>query len=975
MLWGKNSVQEQEEQDFVSSFINNYGFTINSRDTHEYHSFILGHTRESFNDLEAHLAQQFALKGRMVICGYQEDAIPSYFTCVNRAIIDDEVSIKTKAGWQYSSGNLFGFATGFVLKDVNDLKYSANAQQLFEHNQPERVGIFDDRAEIFHRHAFGQSYQMLLHMRNLILKAIASNKPQRVIYLLRQLWKHMYSHGLSDGAKTIMATQDILFSIHYAHYILQSKLPLLKFFVGPDITYPIEILRCQKEEATKSAQRFVERFVPQLKPIGNNTTAFVFCSFVDGVGKSTLLGNIRNFAQYGTHFESYNRVDNSSSQRATVWKLRENVVIADLPAQASHFIIKPDGYVYVSIDTVKAIDDDRRSGLINHVKNNSEQLRQQFAVVMNKLDVNHNNHRLMPSEHDEPEIAYAKNLLTLGKPAQWIPFTFERKNFLFNLNAPTEIRVLQPIEGVHSYGLKVAEPEQMIFSKGISLPLCTKLFLEDLSNQLREHEVKNIVFVDFMSMYPRTSRENIRVNFIMQQVKYIFGDSFDIKKSLYKGFMQPQELYLLLKKYRIDVVRELVQETGLRWALFSLLQSNALANITHLPIEHLVPQLKGEFDELYKQHKDHLVDAAKRKIALEYEDLLKAFAFDRDFEAVVRFDFESVLEFSRLLRILCTQEIRNDYLNQLWTNIDEIQAIDKNPTIPDETKRKFIFPDGAPVEVLYTFDPECRNKLALKEFFQIVRAHWYPTIANLLKAQSVIDGSYTLREPAYCVPPLAVVRDEFGLIRVVRKQFPLISDEQELKSLRLEHTFFIREEMKKKSKLRWGVFLNSPICLDLKSIQSGAKLFAFGIGESDGQKNKNSISFLVDQFNYFNDPLKNNTLFMPATLLKKAIHEQNYWPALFQEIGNKGQSKLNKKCSADAARKCVRYLATLDMICKSVDAQIMIRKGNKEDFAAALELLEKITLPFYFETKFGSKLFDSYESIDPVISWEYTDDQ
>jgi hypothetical protein len=970
-LNAKNSLQLHEEQDFVSSFINNYGFTLNSRDTHEYHSFILGHTRESFSDLENHLARErFALQGRMVICGYQEDAIPSYYTSIYRSVIDDEVSIKTKAGWHFASGNLFGYVTGFVLKDVNDLLYGSKAQQVFEHNQPERVGLFDDRAEIFHRHAFGQAYPLLLQTRNQVLKAIAQKKPHSVIALLRELWKYIYARGISDGSKTTLATQDILFSIHYAQYLLQSKLPMLKFFVGPDITYPIEILRCQKEEATRSAQKFVSQFVAQLKPIQDGTTAYVFCSFVDGVGKSTLLGNIRNFARHGNMFDLYERVDNSSSQRATVWQLQDGVVIADLPAQASHFITKPDGFVYVSIDTVKAIGDDERAALISLVKNNGDQFKKEFKLLLNKLDEEHKNKKLLPCGGDESAVAYAKNLLTLGKEVQWIPFEYNSQQYLFNLRNSSEIRILQPLEGVHSYGLKVAEPEQMIFSKGIALPFSKELFLKDLSDQLREYNVKNIVFVDFMSMYPRTSRENIRVNFMIQQLKYIFGDLFDIKKSLYKGFMQPQELYLLLKKYRVDVVRELVQETGLRWALFLLLQRNTLENITHLPAEHLIPLLKAEFEDLYKNNKDHLMAVSKKKIAVEYEELLKAYVFDKEFESVVRFDFESVIHFSSLLRVLCAQEIRDDFLNTLWNGIDEIEAIDKAPSIADESKRKFIFSDGSPVEVLYTFDPECRNKLLLKEFFTILRAHWYPAIANLLKIAASTNDLFAEDEKAYRVPALAVVQDQFGLIRVVRKQLPIILDDQKLKDLKAEHTHFISELMAKKSKLRWGEFFGDRLCLDLKQIDSGAKLFAFGLKESVDKK-RNSISFLVDQFNYFNDPHKNNSFFMPTAVLKKSIIDQNYWHPIAQEMSDKGKG-IKNFCS-HAARKCCRYLATFDMLCKDLDAQIMTRKGNKDDFAASLELFEKITLPFYFDIKFSFKLFDSYESVEPVLAWEVLD--
>ena len=118
--------------------------------------------------------------------------------------------------------------------------------------------------------------------------------------------------------------------------------------------------------------------------------------------------------------------------------------------------------------------------------------------------------------------------------------------------------------------------------------------MKNLSDQLVEIGVKKIVFVDFISMYPRTSRENIRVNFLLQQLKYVFGPTFNVDKSFYKGFMQPQELYLLLKKDTQAVVQALIQETGLRLALFVLLQRNT-KNSALRHLERKKPSRGGEF--------------------------------------------------------------------------------------------------------------------------------------------------------------------------------------------------------------------------------------------------------------------------------------------------------------------------------------------------------------------------------------------
>ena len=151
----------------------------------------------------------------------------------------------------------------------------------------------------------------------------------------------------------------------------------------------------------------------------------------------------------------------------------------------------------------------------------------------------------MMNESDAPSLSYVKNCTILGvNTVKWIPFEYQHHHFVCKADDPSQIRILMPFEGVHSYGLKVSEPELMLFHKGISLPSSQDRFLSNLSEQLHTSGVKNVVFVDFISMYPRTSRENIRVNFLLQQLSHIFGTDFDLQHSLYKGFVHPQELYL-----------------------------------------------------------------------------------------------------------------------------------------------------------------------------------------------------------------------------------------------------------------------------------------------------------------------------------------------------------------------------------------------------------------------------------------------
>ena len=60
-------------------------------------------------------------------------------------------------------------------------------------------------------------------------------------------------------------------------------------------------------------------------------------------------------------------------------------------------------------------------------------------------------------------------------------------------------------------------------------------------------------------------------------------------------------------------------------------------------------------------------------------------------------------------------------------------------------------------------------------------------------------------------------------------------------------------------------------------------------------------------------------------------------------------------------------LATLEMVIKDPDADVVVLPDNKEDFIAALKLFEQVILPKYFGILFKQDLFDDYEYIEPVI--------
>ena len=327
---------------FIKSFVVHYDFSPEGRYTHEYHPFLLEQTRLSFERLELFLAQSgFDCKGRMVIMGYQQEGVPSYYSSLNTPILSDEASLSSKRGRVIPAHNIFGFLTGFLLKDANwfQKQWCPDKPLIVEHVLPERVDLFDDHAYIFQKHAFGKDFEMLLKNRKLVEKSLKTGNPSAVLEELIAFWERAYKGELKSCGQEVLATQDILFSVDYAKHLIKSTIPVSKIYVGPDITYPIEVLSFQEQAATEAAQYFVKMFTEQLHAHDDKKTAYIFCSFVDGVGKSTLLGNVINWVTYKDDITAYQRVDNASSQKGVLYPLKENVFIMDLPAQLSHWVV------------------------------------------------------------------------------------------------------------------------------------------------------------------------------------------------------------------------------------------------------------------------------------------------------------------------------------------------------------------------------------------------------------------------------------------------------------------------------------------------------------------------------------------------------------------------------------------------------------------------------------------------------------
>ncbi|MFT6765207.1 MAG: hypothetical protein ACJAZS_000074 [Alteromonas naphthalenivorans] len=923
---------QDHQTEFIKSFVTHYDFSPEGRYTHEYHPFLLKQTRAGLEKFESFLdTRGFDIQDRIIIMGYQQEGVPSYYSNNNAHIIDDEISLKTKKGRIVPAHNIFGFLTGFLLKDCNWLqkKWFLDEPLLIEHIQPERVELFDDQAYLFQKHAFGSNFGDILAGRNSIEKSLKNRTITQTLQQLTFFWEQAYNKELKSCGQEVLATQDILFSVDYAKHLTKTKIPVKKMYVGPDITYPIEVLPFQEQAVTESAQYFVKQFTSTLQARDNKKTAYVFCSFVDGVGKSTLLGNVINYAQHGDNIKNYERVDNSSSQRGTLYSLEDDVFIMDLPAQLSHWVSKPDGYVFVDVGSVKEVTQTERHTLAIHLKDACKKYINNFEKRLQCKNLTQSNYDV-----------YVKNAQLFDPEDRWIPFEQGEHLFLFNEYDNSKIKILVPLEGVHSRGLKTVQPEQMLFTKGLLLPMQYDAFVEDIAQQFKTAGIEKLVFVDFLSMYPRSSRENVRINFLMQQLRTLFPNEFRVQESLYKSFInRGPELYHLLSQFQSNVTQALYLETIVRTALYNLFKEQSSGDVVSLSESSVTQALNKEVKNVLSNHQELLQTITTKKVEEEY-NALKKYAHDKNYEVFVRFSFEPLVAFSQFMEQLFSHDIDNKHIHDLWSDI-------KNPLV---------------MKTMHTCDNACRDSVVLSSMLINIRAHWYAALGNLLHAEQEEMGMLTLEKPEHHVSPLVITTDG-KQVSVLQKRLMPAEDTPRIlpKTLQKFQNYAFCGD------LEWGLFNDIPHCLEWKNSETYWGIYAFGCSYEVNGLLRNQLQKYEKESRL--EGLEN------VALTSLQVYEQLEQTGMWQEAARTMNSNTPKKIQYNskqyhALQLWVRAIATLEMIAKDPQVWIMTRKGNKQDFAATVQLLERIILVKYFGITLEKPLFTDYSLVQPVIPWD-----
>jgi len=992
---------QETAQLFLKSFINHYEFNPEGRYTHEYHPFLLKWTRKSLHQLEDRLSREgLDLKGRITLMGYEEQAVPEYYTCYNKPKINDEATRKSYAGWSMRLHNRFGFMTGFLFKDLNEIShnYWKNKESVFQHIDADMIHIFDSRAYIFQEHAFGQALPLISYAREQLINKLIAGKEKTILENLVHFWQTLYKKGFTTGNKQVAGTQDVFFSIEYAKYLSQSRLPLFKFFIGPDITYPIEVTSKQHKLATLHAQNFVKQFVPKLQAIEDENTAYVFCSFVDGVGKSTMLGNIKNWMKHGNKVDDFSHVDNSSSQLSEVFKFKDKVFIADLPAQVSHFTYKPDGDVYVDVRA------QGEHGLLEklepYVLENKALFIKEYenlALIVAGLLKKEGYESSALNTIEMPHYAFMKNVYLLKKDETnvWIPFKYEGKHYLFKNSDPLEIRMLVSIGVVKSEGLKNIESEQMLFFEGVRLPLSYPHFLDDFVDKLKKSGVKKLVFVDFLSMYPRSSRENIRINYLLQQMA-LLDDKFTPKYSMYKDFVSGGELLqsLLSETSSGHIKVSLALESILRLVLFKSIIQRQEGDLTGFDLASLTKKFKNEIKHFDHDYYGFAKQLVFKKVAYETENLYQLYGQSKSFVNIQQLSFEKISYLSHLFQRLFAADFNHKMFKRTWRNCGIPEHAITSNTEAEKLNEVIQTDRDDQVRGYFAFHPECKNELVLAPFLRSLRANWYAAFCNILQA----NQNLTLKKEKFPLVPLQIVQGYDDYYYVIQPYEKLWDQQLPANAQKLFAPF----NLIKNVPASYVTIGKIPYRIDWSSKQTNTGLFGFGYcpagskSKKKKRKEDNIVSSIVDAYQQEHGV----ETVMPTSVLWEQLSHNPDWhdeqhrfkrDAIKhqQEKSKKSQQKDSEKIGSKdskkkkqqirfatvdefvASRLFVRLLATLEMFVKDPEAHIVVRDGNRDDFKAALKILEKVVLPHFAGIFFSQNLFDDYDEVEPYPSWEF----
>lgn len=888
--------------EFARSFIE--GLCFSNRFVNEYHPYVLKLTNDSLAQFEERVVHEgFEVDGRLVIMGYEQNAVAPYFNCLSQPIIDDEALGKVGNSWDAPPTNMFGFLCGYLFKDAPSTGCS-----YVQHIDADTVELFDPNTHVLQKHALGQWYDLVIgYQAGVQRELMRANVPCALAYVVDFLQELYESAGQwAHGAQ--LATQDALFSFYYLRHLVRSRAIIKKLFVGPDITYPIQVLNDQVAAVTSHAQHFVKTFVPYLTNASDKKTAYIFCSLVDGVGKSTLLGNVQNFLAHGENFAQYAHTNSVSSQRAQVFDVNDKVCIVDMPAQMSHYTFRPDGYVYIDVGFDMRVDRVLSEKIYNYVNEHADQLVHDVQDRM-RLEVASS---VRPDPAIDPEGTLLHNVADLNVPLVWIPFMYEGLHYVVHRYDLQRVRILTHFDDVHSQGLKIKEPELMLFT-GLALPMSYAAFVDDVITQLRAHNVERVVYVDFLSMYPRTSRETVRINFMVQQLRTLYPDDFSLDASIYQPSANRFGTYPLFTQRRDQFEQALLLETLLRYGLLQLVCNNSNAVLTKLDNVCVRKALE-------KTVTTCMIDGSSKKVAriigkrVDQElPRVEHYQYAREYETGTRFDVQHLAQVWRMVHALVLRWIRDDNIRSFWQQCDGVITL-----LPGDNNHA-VLANGTCVRFLGKLDPYQLDQASVDRLVGILRQQWCAQLVDLLTCADTRNY-----HAVYGILP-----DTDGVLWVVCANDEVSAHEEQAllrPSSQLAQVFGAQSQL-------------SLMRMVASSLRSGEFRIRYG---SDAQY-----------------------LFVPTALIVSEIEKFSWWEQASRSIAGRGRGV--QVPADELTGQVTRALATVFSCLKCSTDEIMVRRDNVDDFAAMLILLERCIYPAICGLRLQNRLFDDYTAVEPLV--------
>lgn len=960
------TITKSFEEQFCQSFINCYDFSTQGKYAHEYHPALLSFTRDSLKKMESFFENKINTKNeRLIIMGYEEHALPNFFPCIDDfkgGVINDEFTETKCSDWSSKIHNHFGIISAFLFRSL----ITNTDNHIFQSVSSDDFGqIFEPCMRFYHLYYFGNYLNIMLHYEKVLQPIIQQTDTKQLFYFLVKFWSDIYAFPVENSQSKIVITQDILFNIENARHLSETDYKVRKFFFGPDLTYPIETKDSCKKKATRNAQQFLQTFIKELKPIDNLPTVYIFKSFVDGVGKSTLLGNIKNYLKHSLDFESYQPVDNSSSVEYDFFEFAPSVFIADLPAQMSHFTFKPDGLVYVPIQTMKLNPSLEQTALEYFAKNN-ESLISNFKQLINKVQTlvsQQNFFAPIFCDQNYPEYLLTRNLIILKKLAsnKWIPFTLDNHHFIGKFSENKfEIKILSPIGQARSEGLKNADPSQMLFYSGLTIPAAYDIFLTKLVQEFKTKKIANIVYVDFFSMYSRSSRENIRLNYLLQHTA-LQDQSFSIQDTLYDTYLSDADLLATLKNKNSQerFVNNITTETILRLFIHQFLQQNFDNKIMFASDKQLFEKIKDSLRINKSLTHNILKPYVTQKVCKEINILNHRYGLTKTFCNLCQLNWNEVLTLSTFLETYFSSSIQAPALKEYFSDFPDI--INSNLIQQQEdSPYNFVINNNNQTFIIHNkIKIDSKNKILIKQIISKIRRNWYALVLNLLNATSSnsTDNCLTLSEIPFFTNFIVLRKDMHGYIYVLSKetQDPKIQPISKLSLSNYPHNTpknATNFQFKKHTNTSLGLF---GFCLLDESCFNSESFDYMNINlESE-------ISFLV--INHLK-ALSTHQEVLPINNLMKLLEESSYIQSVKKRftktaILNQDKHTLQKQDHKSrkysfikenqiaSIRKLSQFIALLEIFVRDLDSMIYANK-TVNDLTATANFCSEYLLPEYF---------------------------